>query len=271
MRSVTVSILCLLLICTLVQAEAPPIQQWIDEAIQAGGGVVTIPEGEHVLEKGLVIKNAKNLAIRGVDKERCILKLASWPETKDMVYLIEVSGSCETLEIANLTLDGKPSSKPSGKFLGINLIHVDGMSAPSGSGIKDIHIRDCMLQHFNGSGVLVHNTEGCVVERCSFLDGGFAVSFYYRSKDCIARGNQIIRVPTLFHMYDASNCLIIGNESWDHAAIWIQSDHHDDKQERHVIRNNAFHTKALLSLLSGENTPQPLTEDNEGLVPYPKN
>jgi hypothetical protein len=63
------------LCCQLVLAETPPIQQWIDEAIKAGGGVVTIPEGVHVLPKGLLFKNAKKLALRGVSKERCVLKL----------------------------------------------------------------------------------------------------------------------------------------------------------------------------------------------------
>jgi hypothetical protein len=56
-------------------AEAPPVQQWIDEALQHGGGVVTIPPGVHVLEKGLLLKDAKKLALRGMDKEQCVLKL----------------------------------------------------------------------------------------------------------------------------------------------------------------------------------------------------
>jgi isocitrate dehydrogenase len=42
----------------LTAAEPPPIQQWIDEATAAGGGIVTIPEGEHILQHGLVIKDA---------------------------------------------------------------------------------------------------------------------------------------------------------------------------------------------------------------------
>ena len=36
------------LCCQLTHAETPPIQQWIDEAIKAGAGVVTIPDGVHV-------------------------------------------------------------------------------------------------------------------------------------------------------------------------------------------------------------------------------
>jgi hypothetical protein len=52
-----------------------PLQQWIDEAIKAGGGVVSVPPGVHELPAGLVIKDAKKLALRGLEKERCILKL----------------------------------------------------------------------------------------------------------------------------------------------------------------------------------------------------
>eukprot|EP01031_Cornospumella_fuschlensis_P009948 gene9948-12199_t len=56
-------------------AEAPPIQEWIDEAIKQGGGVVTIPPGVHVIKSGLMLKDAKKLSIRGMDKEDCVLKL----------------------------------------------------------------------------------------------------------------------------------------------------------------------------------------------------
>ena len=74
-------LLPLFFISHILAAEPAPIQQWIDEAIKAGGGVVTIPEGVHVLPHGLLIKNAKKLALRGIDKERCILKLPplAWP------------------------------------------------------------------------------------------------------------------------------------------------------------------------------------------------
>ena len=64
------SLLPVILISHLQAAEPAPIQQWIDEAIKAGGGVVIIPEGEHVLPHGLVIKNAKKLALRGIDREQ---------------------------------------------------------------------------------------------------------------------------------------------------------------------------------------------------------
>lgn len=67
---------CLLCLAASVVASAQaPIQKWIDEAIKAGGGVVTIPPGEHVLPAGLLIKDAKKLALRGLEREQCVLKL----------------------------------------------------------------------------------------------------------------------------------------------------------------------------------------------------
>lgn len=50
------------------------IQTFIDEAIKASGGEVVIPPGVHVIEHGLVIKDAKNLRLVGLDAETCALK-----------------------------------------------------------------------------------------------------------------------------------------------------------------------------------------------------
>lgn len=51
------------------------IQGYIDEAIKAGGGEVVIPPGVHEITRGLVIKDAKNLRLIGLDAEICTLKL----------------------------------------------------------------------------------------------------------------------------------------------------------------------------------------------------
>lgn len=56
----------------LTEAE---IQGFINEAIKAGGGEVVIPPGTHLITKGLVIKDAKNLRLAGLDAEACVLKL----------------------------------------------------------------------------------------------------------------------------------------------------------------------------------------------------
>lgn len=56
----------------LTEAE---IQKFIDDAIKAGGGEVVIPPGVHVIERGLMVKDAKKLRIIGLDAEESVLKL----------------------------------------------------------------------------------------------------------------------------------------------------------------------------------------------------
>lgn len=67
-----------LLLCALQPAQAlteAEIQRFIDEAIKAGGGEVVIPPGVHVIEKGLMVKDAKKLRLIGLDAEGTILKI----------------------------------------------------------------------------------------------------------------------------------------------------------------------------------------------------
>ncbi len=70
----------LLIACILTAAcagadDTPQLQQFVDEAIKAGSGIVTVPPGTYVLPRGLLLKDAKTIALIGMDKERCILKL----------------------------------------------------------------------------------------------------------------------------------------------------------------------------------------------------
>ncbi|GAA5135643.1 hypothetical protein GCM10023213_09290 [Prosthecobacter algae] len=259
--------LLVLTLCPLVHGEAPPLQQWIDEAIQAGGGIVTVPEGTHVLDQGLILKKAKKLAFRGVNKERCILKLRTPADPSTSSALITLTGTGETLEIANLTLDGSFENK--GQVT--DLIRLDGMTAPAKAAFKDITIRDCLLQNFLASGVLFHNTEGGGVERCSFRDGGAqAVGFWNFSKDCTARGNRITRVRKAFDLLNSSACLIEGNEVGEcETGVSILNEQPATDKERHILRNNGF-SNSFLFVQPGS-TPQPLTEANDGLIPFPKN
>ncbi|MEN3939838.1 right-handed parallel beta-helix repeat-containing protein [Prosthecobacter sp. SYSU 5D2] len=263
MRSV--SFLCLLLVCTLAQAEAPPIQQWIDEAIQAGGGVVTIPEGEHVLDKGLVIKDANKLALRGVDKERCILKLAA---TDDESALIQITGTCETLEIASLTLDSG-SGKPQELVLMTGLpekYQVPAKPAAPTASIQDVTLRDCLLQNFPGSAISVKHAAAVAIERCSFRDGTGAAMKWESAQASVARGNQIIRVATAFNLHSSHACLLEGNEVRDsQEAISITSSSPQPEDARHTLRNNGFFKVAEgLDLSSVQ--PAPLCENNDPLV-----
>jgi hypothetical protein len=51
------------------------LQKYVDEAIKAGSGEVTVPPGTYTLPRGLLLKDAKRIALMGMDRERCILKL----------------------------------------------------------------------------------------------------------------------------------------------------------------------------------------------------
>ncbi|MDB6005290.1 MAG: hypothetical protein JWR15_2277 [Prosthecobacter sp.] len=71
-------ILLVLLLAALQPARALPeaeLQRYIDEAIKAGGGEVVIPPGVHLIERGLMVKDAKKLRIVGLDAEETVLQL----------------------------------------------------------------------------------------------------------------------------------------------------------------------------------------------------
>ena len=68
-----ICLLCLLSLSAYALSEKE-LQSFIDDAIKAGGGEVVIPHGEHHIERGLKIKDAKNLRLVGLDAETCILK-----------------------------------------------------------------------------------------------------------------------------------------------------------------------------------------------------
>jgi hypothetical protein len=59
------------------ESKAPLLdfQKFVNEAIAAGKGEVIIPPGTWVLEKGLFLKDAKDITIAGLDREESILKL----------------------------------------------------------------------------------------------------------------------------------------------------------------------------------------------------
>ncbi|MFZ2278161.1 MAG: right-handed parallel beta-helix repeat-containing protein [Prosthecobacter sp.] len=70
--------LLVLFFAALQSARALPeaeLQRFINEAIKAGGGEVVIPPGVHVIERGLIVKDAKKLRIIGLDAENTVLQL----------------------------------------------------------------------------------------------------------------------------------------------------------------------------------------------------
>lgn len=89
-------LICLLLFLSL-DAHAlteREIQSFIDEAIKAGGGEVVIPHGEHRIERGLKIKDAKNFRLIGLDAETCVLKA---PPLAFAESAAEMAAGCERI------------------------------------------------------------------------------------------------------------------------------------------------------------------------------
>lgn len=338
-----------LLATGFISAQDPaPIQQWIDEAIKAGGGVVAIPEGVHVLPQGLMIKDAKKLAIRGTDKERCILKLPplayaecatatakgatvlpvrnsrgwkpgmrlhleadgepdsftkkprpyvlAWiqevkadqlllkqplgfsiPEGtvirhEDAPNLIEVRGASETIEIANLTLDGgrTESDPPVQGHAQLCTVFASGTyryeEGPKGPKPKDIVIRDCLIQNVFGRGVAFYSVEKSSVERCSFRDGADeAIDFDHFTTGSTARGNQITRCRIAFELNDASDCVVEGNEARDCSIgvnLWRWCKQ-PGLNTGNLIRNNSFRNVTGNGFQIGKGTEKNRFENNE--------
>ncbi len=167
--------------------EAPPLQDWIQEAIKAGGGVVTVPDGVHTLAEPLVIENAKKLALRGMGREGCVLRLA-----RPGPAVIEIRGESETVEMAGLTLQG------------------GGIRVQGG---KDIQVRDCLLEHSGHAGVEFLGSTESGVQRCSLRDGsGPALRVAAGAQQIELRGNQIARCAVGIELDQATACGVIGNE-----------------------------------------------------------
>jgi hypothetical protein len=336
------------LCCHLIHADAPPIQQWIDEAINAGGGVVTIPEGVHVLSKGLFLKNAKKLALRGISKERCVLKLPpltyavcaqdtaageselrvhsqrGWvpgmrariecdgamdsftkkpcpylltiieevkpgmlrlkdalpfpvPATtmirhQDAPNLIEIREACETLEIANLTLDGgrvdaDPQVQGHAQLCAVFATGAyDYVKGPTGPKPKGIVVRDCIIQNCFGRGVALYSVEKAEIERCSFRDGcDEAIDFDHFTRDSSATGNQITRCRIAFELNDANDCVIAGNEARDcgvGVSLWRWC-LNPGLNEGHRVQNNSLIAMSGNAVQIGTGTKGNLFEDND--------
>ncbi len=179
--------LLLLFGLSLHAQEAPPLQDWIQEAIKAGGGVVTVPDGVHTLAEPLVIENAKKLALRGMGREGCVLRLA-----RPGPAVIEIRGDSETVELAGITLQGG----------GVRVM-----------GGKDIQERDSLFENTGGPGVELLGVTESGVQRCSFRDSsGPALRVGAGCQKIELRGNPIARCEIGIELDQAMACVVVGNE-----------------------------------------------------------
>lgn len=236
------SCLCLLhaVFCLEVRAQAP-IQKWIDNAMKAGSGVVTIPPGVHELPDGLRLGGAKKLALRGMERGECVLRLTG----ADNQALITIGAMAEGVEIANLILECSPAPGRPGPPPAAILCGPGGKPAPDGgsTGPRDVTIRDCAFQDWPGDAVHFTDARDAGVERCSFRDiGGTAVKMDAASKAVVVSGCWIIRAAAAIQAQDCAICEFTGNEIAECGAGILLSGtttlKNADKPTGHKIMNN---------------------------------
>jgi len=177
------------------------IQRYIDEAIKAGGGEVVIPPGVHLIERGLMLKDAKKLRLIGLDAEECVLKGG-----KNTPTLLLISGSCEELRIEKLTFEGgqgaiaeRPAIQTPNKF-------------------ANILIGRCFFQSQKGSAVLLPKTEpeNLEINACSFRDiATRAVELGESASGVQITHNHFTRCDSAVMLGGSQKCLIASNEISD--------------------------------------------------------
>ncbi len=193
--------LYLLLATTASALTSTELQQFIDEAIKAGGGEVVIPPGRHIIERTLIIKDAKKLRVAGLDAETTILTTAA-PE----IDLIEIRGTSTDISIEKLTLDG-----------GRTAVLVQGAysekDTASAASISGLTITRCFIQHSHGHGIAFHTVASSHITGCTILDTQLAaISFDLATRLCSAHHNYLTRSPTGIQLTDTSDCRIEQND-----------------------------------------------------------
>lgn len=191
-----------------------PIQEWIDQAVKAGGGVVSIPPGVHELSRGLLLRGVKKLALRGIEREHCVLRLA---DSASGEALITIGEKTETVEIANLVLEtasdalARPSPLPLAIRCGAEV--AASSSAGESSGPRDVMVRDCIFQNWPGTAIHISNTREAAVERCSFREiAKTGVLIDRQSQMVDVLGCWFIRCGLALEVADAAQGHFIGNE-----------------------------------------------------------
>ncbi|MFN0077670.1 MAG: NosD domain-containing protein [Prosthecobacter sp.] len=190
-----------LLLGALQPASALPeadIQRFIDEAIKAGGGEVVIPPGVHVIQRGLMLKDAKKLRIIGLDAEASVLKAAP-----NAVSLFLLGGACEEVRIEKLTFEGGQDA-------------VAEMAEPGQTNkLAKVRVGRCFFQNQRRAAVLLPKAaiEALEIEDCTFRDiAGAAIVFGEQMSGCSITHNHVTRCQTGVQLTGSQRCLVASNE-----------------------------------------------------------
>lgn len=177
--------------------EEKDLQQFIQEAIQAGGGEVVIPPGEHVIRKGLKVENANGLKIVGLEKEWTRLK---W-EGENEGTLLEIRGTAENVSIGKLSFTGNGKAQSG----------VTVKTKPDQSGA--IRIEECLFEGGMDKGIELQGGESVTVENCTFRDlAKTGIALGEGVKEPLLAGNWMTRCEVGVLVANGGKVLLADNE-----------------------------------------------------------
>lgn len=167
-----------------VTDDAAAIQRAIDAAAKAGGGVVTLDPGTYLVryrpsedgDGGSALTLRSGVTIRGVDRQRCVLKLADAQlGPGSYARIIASKGEISNAALRGFTIDG--SRQAQGEFrdtLGGAAVLLGWKGRCINVSVEDMIVRDAV-----GQGIMLQGTVGNVsrnlkiannrVERTSFI------------------------------------------------------------------------------------------------------
>ncbi|MBJ2175940.1 hypothetical protein JBL43_16920 [Aureibaculum sp. A20] len=141
------------------------IQNAIDKANSAGGGVVLLEEGTYILENTITLKS--KITLVGAGKKKTILKQG--PNMQGSGFNIEDKPQITDLVIKDLTLKGTRKGKSNGI-----LIRGRNESRHTRIMLQNINVTDWSAQ-----GVHMKRTNNIIMDNCNFQFNGSAGGLYH--------------------------------------------------------------------------------------------
>jgi nitrous oxidase accessory protein NosD len=164
------------------------LQQFIDDAAKSDkGSEVVIPPGRHVLDKPLVVRDAKKIRLTGLDAETTVL-MAS----EGMQHVLELRGDCAQVWISKLTMDG-----------------AGFLAEKSGT----LRIERCFFQNTRGTAITLQGCKEATITGCTVRDGAStAIELAKDSTECVVRHCNVARCKLGVLLQGVKNCRVEQND-----------------------------------------------------------
>jgi hypothetical protein len=142
-----------------------PIQAAIDDANEAGGGIVLLKEGVHVLEGTITLKS--KVTIAGEGKEKTILLQGA--EMSSTAFNAEDQPQITDMVIKDLTLKGSGVGKANGIL----------MRGRNESRHTRIMLQNIDITNWSAHGVHIKRTNNIIMDNCNFQYNGSEGSLFH--------------------------------------------------------------------------------------------